>query len=65
MLKKRIFGAALLGALLGLGMSQALAQGAFPNRPVRIIVPITTGGSNDILARVIADRLSPVLGQPV
>jgi tripartite-type tricarboxylate transporter receptor subunit TctC len=65
MLNKRIFAAALLGALLGLGMSQAQAQGAFPSRPVRIIVPLTTGGSNDILARVIADRLTPALGQPV
>ena len=65
MLNKNLFGAVLLGALLGLGMSQALAQGAYPNRPVRIVVPLTTGGSNDILARVIADRLTPVLGQPV
>jgi tripartite-type tricarboxylate transporter receptor subunit TctC len=60
---------ALLGLVLGLGLSlgvpQAMAQGAWPNRPLRIIVPLTTGGSNDVLARIIADRLTPVLGQPV
>ena len=47
------------------GASQALAQSAYPSRPIRIIVPLTTGGSNDVLARIIADRLTPVLGQPV
>jgi tripartite-type tricarboxylate transporter receptor subunit TctC len=56
-----------LGLALGftLGVSQALAQTAWPNRPLRIIVPLTTGGSNDVLARILADRLTPVLGQPV
>jgi len=47
------------------GASQALAQSAYPSRPIRIIVPLTTGGSNDVLARIIADRLTPVLGQAV
>jgi tripartite-type tricarboxylate transporter receptor subunit TctC len=66
---RRGFGFVLpaLGLALGftLGVSQALAQTAWPNRPLRIIVPLTTGGSNDVLARILADRLTPVLGQPV
>ena len=42
----------------------AQAQG-FPERPVRIIVPLTPGGSPDTLARVLAQGLQPVWAQPV
>lgn len=41
----------------------AQAQG-YPSGPVRIIVPFTPGSATDIMARVIGERLSPVLGQP-
>jgi len=37
----------------------------YPGRPVRFVVPITTGGSNDVVARAIAQRLTEVWGQPV
>src|SRR5215213_11837251 len=38
---------------------------AYPARPVRIIVPQSPGASTDLTARLIAQKLSPVLGQPV
>jgi len=41
------------------------AQQVFPNRPVRIIIPFTPGGTNDILARFLAPKLAENLGQNV
>src|SRR6187549_3095319 len=43
----------------------ARAQTAWPNRPVRIVVPFNPGGAIDALVRVIADALKPRLGQQV
>lgn len=37
----------------------------FPQRPVRIVVPYTTGGSNDVIARLLAQQLQEAWGQPV
>jgi tripartite-type tricarboxylate transporter receptor subunit TctC len=43
----------------------ARAQAHWPNRPVRIVVPYPAGGVNDVVARMLAERLRPLLGQPV
>lgn len=43
----------------------ALAQEAWPARPIRFIVPFPPGGSTDVLSRVIAERMAGELGQPV
>lgn len=55
----------LLAAGAGLLAAPAVhAQGAWPNRPVRVIVPWPPGGSTDVLVRLYAEQLSPILGQP-
>jgi tripartite-type tricarboxylate transporter receptor subunit TctC len=48
--------------LLALGAGLASAQ---PSRPIRLIVPIPPGGAPDIAARVVGQKLSELLGQPV
>ncbi len=42
----------------------ATAQ-AYPNRPITLVIPLPPGGTNDIMARAVADRLSSSLGQQV
>jgi tripartite-type tricarboxylate transporter receptor subunit TctC len=54
-----------LSLALGLGAAGAHAQDAYPSRPIKIIVPLAAGGGTDVLARVIALKLSAKLGQPV
>ena len=46
-------------------LSTAMAQPAFPTKPIRILVGAPPGGSNDILARAISQRVSESVGQPV
>ena len=57
-----------LTLVAGLGLWHAAGQtqtAPFPNKPIRIIVPATPGGSSDVFARAIAVRLQEALKQPV
>ena len=54
---------AAIATLLNLANIAAATAQDYPNRPIRIVVPQAAGGATDVIARVIADRLSPRLRQ--
>ncbi len=56
---------AALALLLALPAAQALAQAAYPAKALRFIVGYQPGGGTDLTARLVGERLSTALGQPV
>lgn len=65
--KAAMLAAAISASVAGTAPAAAIAQDGFPQpgRQLRIIVPFTAGGSSDVQARMLADRLSRLWGQPV
>src|SRR5262245_5930457 len=58
----RVFVAAALAAFAAL---TAVHAQTFPSRTITLVVPFPPGGSTDVVARIMAERMRPVLGQPV
>jgi len=56
----------LLACGLGLAamLSPAIAQGSYPSKPVKLVVPFSAGSTADLIARMLAERLSARLKQP-
>jgi tripartite-type tricarboxylate transporter receptor subunit TctC len=53
----------LIAVLVGLGSQAAFSEGAYPSRPVKIIVAYAPGGANDVVARILAQKLGEAFGQ--
>lgn len=58
-------GAALAAILATIPATVGAQAGDYPNRPLRMIVPYSAGSASDALARVTAEKLRSILGQPV
>ena len=63
-LTRRLMLSAVVSLAAGLTATGAWAQGSWPSRPVRIVVPFPPGGTTDILARAVAPELGKAFGQP-
>jgi len=61
---KRLFGAVAAFSILLASAGHSLAQG-WPNRPIRMVVPYTPGGYTDLMARLVGQKISEALGQPI
>jgi len=64
-MKMLVKGLKLAVATAALAVGFHAAAQTYPARPVKIIVPATTGGAIDVIARVLADKMTASLGQPV
>ncbi|MFO1302519.1 MAG: tripartite tricarboxylate transporter substrate binding protein [Burkholderiales bacterium] len=61
----RSFAGFLVATCAALATSLASAQGSYPTRPIKLVVPYPPGALTDILARAIGEKLAAALGQPV
>jgi tripartite-type tricarboxylate transporter receptor subunit TctC len=52
-------------AVTAIGLGAPLAHAAYPEKPIRIVIPFAPGGPSDILGRLIAQKLAAPMGQPV
>ena len=62
-LKRRTLIAA--GAMMSLCSTFSARADTYPSKPVRLIVPFAPGGTSDIIARIVAERIQETLGQPM
>jgi tripartite-type tricarboxylate transporter receptor subunit TctC len=54
-----------LGACLAVAPAAAAPAQDYPSRPITLVVPYPAGGGNDLIARVVAEKMSAALGQPM
>ncbi len=66
--KRKFLRTALCGLVAGFCLPTSAAHAAdegYPSRPIKFVVPYTAGGSNDVVGRVLAQKLSTYWGVPI
>jgi tripartite-type tricarboxylate transporter receptor subunit TctC len=58
-------GTAALALAAATTCNAAWAQASYPTKPIKVVVPFAPGGATDVLARVLAEKMAPGLGQPL
>lgn len=61
-LRRTLLSTIAAAAALAAVAPAALAADNYPSRPIKLIVPFGAGGSTDIVARLLADKMGPILG---
>ncbi len=64
-MRLRLLAASFIVACTAVAAPAVYAQAAYPTKPIRIVVPFPAGGTTDILARAVAQKLTETNGQPV
>ncbi|HLU80192.1 MAG TPA: tripartite tricarboxylate transporter substrate-binding protein, partial [Burkholderiaceae bacterium] len=62
-LSSKFAAAAIAGAIAAVCGTPAIAADDYPNKAIRVIVPFAPGGSTDIVARIVTQEMSQILGQ--
>ncbi len=57
--------ASLLGLIAGVGASSELLAQAYPSKPLKLIVPLGVGSPPDVTGRMLAQKMSENIGQPI
>jgi tripartite-type tricarboxylate transporter receptor subunit TctC len=64
-MQRKTFTRALVALTAAAACFGAAAQGAYPNKPIKMVVPYSAGAITDLAARILAERMSLILGQQV
>ncbi|MGG5812403.1 tripartite tricarboxylate transporter substrate binding protein [Falsiroseomonas sp. CW058] len=63
--RRTLLTASLAAGLAAPGLALSQGTGAWPDRPIRILIPFPPGGSNDTVARILQPRMQEILGRPI
>ena len=64
-LAKIVLGGAVTATAALIGVTPVRAQADYPNRPITAIIPFAGGSASDVVSRIMFDKMSKNMGQPI